>query len=471
MGEIATFYSFKGGTGRSMALANTAILLARQGKRVLMIDWDLEAPGLDAYFVNCHPNINKAQGLIEFLEFSNKNLDKMTYGNEIPEQLIEVFLKIKERYALQLALPAFPEVNGLFLLKSGDTRGESYQRKIHKFNWKSFFNKIPAFFTFLAEYLSKEYDYVLIDSRTGHTDMSSICTALMPEKLVLVFTPNEQSLQGVLTIAKNATAYRIKTDDLRPLIVYPLPSRVDLAEEELKKEWESKYTVAFEKLFQEIYGLNANISLVEYFNHVQIRYASRMAYGEYLATMEFSSGPNSLSENYEKFVAQFVRDNAIWNYKPNESPYEMTFIYDEKAKNILDELLLHLRPLQRSDVLRWDDDNRIPFEKWDTILKKRLADKKDNQLVLVLIDKHIQDNKYYDLEVLSSIITKKNGNSIIQPIWINGQLQEETLQLFNGKLILPNRRIPLQDLQDKDNAWINIISELKRQINKPKRTS
>ena len=51
--QIITFYSYKGGTGRSMALANVACLLAKQqsqGNRVLMIDWDLEAPGLHRFF-------------------------------------------------------------------------------------------------------------------------------------------------------------------------------------------------------------------------------------------------------------------------------------------------------------------------------------------------------------------------------------------------------------------------------------
>src|SRR3954462_10713581 len=50
MGKIITFYSFKGGVGRSMALANVAILLARWGHRVLIVDWDLEAPGIESYF-------------------------------------------------------------------------------------------------------------------------------------------------------------------------------------------------------------------------------------------------------------------------------------------------------------------------------------------------------------------------------------------------------------------------------------
>src|ERR1700733_9527604 len=49
-GQIITFYSYKGGTGRTMALANVAWILAANGKRVLAVDWDLESPGLHRYF-------------------------------------------------------------------------------------------------------------------------------------------------------------------------------------------------------------------------------------------------------------------------------------------------------------------------------------------------------------------------------------------------------------------------------------
>ncbi len=35
-GQIITFYSYKGGTGRTMALANVAWILASNGKRVLV---------------------------------------------------------------------------------------------------------------------------------------------------------------------------------------------------------------------------------------------------------------------------------------------------------------------------------------------------------------------------------------------------------------------------------------------------
>src|SRR5262245_60944934 len=49
-GLVCTFYSYKGGVGRSMALANVGAVMAVEGRRVLLVDWDLEAPGLETYF-------------------------------------------------------------------------------------------------------------------------------------------------------------------------------------------------------------------------------------------------------------------------------------------------------------------------------------------------------------------------------------------------------------------------------------
>jgi MinD-like ATPase involved in chromosome partitioning or flagellar assembly len=54
---IITFYSYKGGVGRSMALANVADLMARSGLRVLIVDFDLEAPGLEHFFPVDHEEI------------------------------------------------------------------------------------------------------------------------------------------------------------------------------------------------------------------------------------------------------------------------------------------------------------------------------------------------------------------------------------------------------------------------------
>ena len=68
-GKIVTFYSFKGGTGRTMALANVAWILASNGKKVLVVDWDLDSPGLHKYF---HPFLDREKitvtpGVIELI--------------------------------------------------------------------------------------------------------------------------------------------------------------------------------------------------------------------------------------------------------------------------------------------------------------------------------------------------------------------------------------------------------------------
>jgi hypothetical protein len=64
-GLITTFYSYKGGVGRTMAVANVGRLAAEEtrGAPVLLIDWDLEAPGLNEYF----PEAGEAtKGLVDY---------------------------------------------------------------------------------------------------------------------------------------------------------------------------------------------------------------------------------------------------------------------------------------------------------------------------------------------------------------------------------------------------------------------
>ena len=67
--KVITFYSYKGGTGRSMLVANAAWLLASAGYRILLIDWDLEAPGLHRYFKPflADPELKETDGVIEWL--------------------------------------------------------------------------------------------------------------------------------------------------------------------------------------------------------------------------------------------------------------------------------------------------------------------------------------------------------------------------------------------------------------------
>ena len=84
MSSIITFYSYKGGVGRTMALANIAVLLAQMGLKVLTVDWDLEAPGLDRYFKEYMPlNGNEHLGLIDLLVSASDTDEKVNWRDYI----------------------------------------------------------------------------------------------------------------------------------------------------------------------------------------------------------------------------------------------------------------------------------------------------------------------------------------------------------------------------------------------------
>src|ERR1700732_3066095 len=64
-GTVVTFYSYKGGVGRSFALANIATILAQWGSKVLVVDWDIEAPGLNHYFAQYAAPMHR--GVLDFI--------------------------------------------------------------------------------------------------------------------------------------------------------------------------------------------------------------------------------------------------------------------------------------------------------------------------------------------------------------------------------------------------------------------
>jgi hypothetical protein len=55
-----------------MALANVAALLAKWGHSVLVVDWDLEAPGLERFFARVKPDIQELRaetpGIVDLVQ-------------------------------------------------------------------------------------------------------------------------------------------------------------------------------------------------------------------------------------------------------------------------------------------------------------------------------------------------------------------------------------------------------------------
>lgn len=325
-GEIITFYSYKGGTGRTMALANVACLLAERvgpDEKILVIDWDLEAPGLHRFFP---PRIRRET------DFSDLGLDA-TPG------LLDLFLRLdellpkepasSEAVADKATKAAFgsisigdyvlpTDVPGVEIMRAGRNEDGQYPSRVNQFSWEGLFVRAPNVYRDLAEHLAKRFRYVLIDSRTGVTDISGICTSMMPEKLVVVFTPNRQSLSGMKDLVERATSYRRDSDDLRRLAVYPLPSRIEGSLEKLKKLWRSGdpelnvigYQPLFEQLLKEAYRLRS-CDLSEYFERVQIQQTPDYAFGEEIAVRRRGDRLD-IQESYRIFVDKLTSGAPPW---------------------------------------------------------------------------------------------------------------------------------------------------------------
>jgi len=340
-GQVITFYSYKGGTGRSMALANSAWLLAQRSDgeyKTLMVEWDLEAPGLHKYFPKREGDLPTADptrpGLIDLFMFL---AEETRAFDELPDSAREQSTRnLVESLDIDSYISG-TDLPGLYLLKAGRL-DHSYATNVNQFRWDNFYQRAPWAIVSLARHLSQRFRYVLVDSRTGLTDTSGICTSLLPEKLVVVFTPNAQSMEGISELISRAVEYRQSTDDLRPLVVYPLPSRIENTDPDERDAWRAGNTKRdlqgwepyFEKTIANIYGLEG-CNLSAYFDEVQIRHQPYYAYGEKVAVkLERGTEIDSMPKSYERFVDWLVNCASPW-----EDPAKVTAAAEQRRAKSL----------------------------------------------------------------------------------------------------------------------------------------
>ena len=221
IGEIVTFYSFKGGVGRTMMLANVAWLFAASGRRVLAIDWDLEAPGLHRYFLPflSDPDLRATRGLIDL--FGDYVTYLQTEAAERPDAIDQpLALADPGRVAVPVSFPF--AANGCLHFVGAGMQDSEYGRRVHRFDWQTFYAHFNGsdFVDAMAVRMRKEYDLILIDSRTGVADTSGICTLQLPDQVALLFTYNRQSVEGT-----SAAAALIEESQRSPRLIFR-PTRV-----------------------------------------------------------------------------------------------------------------------------------------------------------------------------------------------------------------------------------------------------
>jgi MinD-like ATPase involved in chromosome partitioning or flagellar assembly/tetratricopeptide (TPR) repeat protein len=334
-GRVVTFYSYKGGTGRSMALANIAWILACNGKRVLAIDWDLEAPGLHRYFrpFLLDPELGASEGLIDLIDrYATAAIAPIATGADpSPDWYLEY--ANFEDHVLGLDFEHFPPGGKIDLLPAG-RQSENYAVKVSSFNWQNFYDRLGggAFLEAVKARARADYDYVLIDSRTGVSDTAGICTAQMPDSLVVCFTYNNQSIKGAAAVARSALATHRRLaeeratrstapsagaatesieDSPRPYVVFPVPMRVDAGESD---------RLALRQAFarEQFSDLVAHISpseVAEYWSGVEVPHRVFYAYEEVLAPFKDDAhDPKTVLAAFLRLTAH-VTDGEVFDYR------------------------------------------------------------------------------------------------------------------------------------------------------------
>lgn len=246
--HVTSFYSYKGGVGRTVCLLNVAWELALRGKRVALMDLDLEAPGLHRAHLlegtkgsNMRP-VGARQGLLHaFYNWMNR-VDEQKGMSDPFDLPIVTGLGPGKRIAL---LPTG---------RSDDDEkvDDEYQNMLHRFNWGTFYHEPyfgGSFLEKVVELLDQQhYEHLLVDARTGLTDVRYVTTIHLPDLVVLVTNLTEQSLRGTREqiqridkinkecLQKNGSHHRRQDLEQTPIEKLIVASPVPLGEWEIRKQ-------------------------------------------------------------------------------------------------------------------------------------------------------------------------------------------------------------------------------------------
>lgn len=183
MNRVA-FWSYKGGTGRTLTLCNVAVELMRMGKNVGIVDLDLEAPGIHVLF--------------------NLDLNKIRSRGSLTDMLIYRVIGDLGKYVHEVTgLASHNTLWGkLYVLPAINTP---------ELDEISFDDNTFVFMNDIFEYFIQIYmlDHLLIDTRTGFSIMASLGSTFADATFICL-RPDRQNVIGVKEALK---AYKVRRTD------------------------------------------------------------------------------------------------------------------------------------------------------------------------------------------------------------------------------------------------------------------
>ncbi|HRI93457.1 MAG TPA: ArsA-related P-loop ATPase [Accumulibacter sp.] len=193
------FFSIKGGVGRSTALAATAWTLAQAGKRVLVLDLDLESPGLSSSLLP--PERQPTFGITDWLVE-----DLVDNADEVFESMIATS-DLSHDGEIYVA-PAHGADPGEYVSKLGRVWMPKARPDGSLECWSS---RLQRLLIKLETHVKP--DVVLIDSRAGIDEVASTCVTDLGANLVLLFAlEGSQTWNGYRVLFEHWRRARVAVD-------------------------------------------------------------------------------------------------------------------------------------------------------------------------------------------------------------------------------------------------------------------
>ena len=178
-----SFYSYKGGVGRTIAMIQTAYNLVKAGKKVLLLDLDIEAPSLHNIFSDIVNDefAGVQYGVIEYLYQSivqgkkDIHIDDNMYCT-IPVENVD---------GLMYLMPALKKMDKKYVYQIGRLQTEKIQDK----------NVFHDIFDEIRKNL--EIDYILIDTRAGFNQWGSLSLLTLSNQVIFLAYPNDENVEGL----------------------------------------------------------------------------------------------------------------------------------------------------------------------------------------------------------------------------------------------------------------------------------
>ena len=297
-GKISTFFSYKGGVGRSMTMANIAYILSSWGYKILCIDGDLEAPGLHYYF-GAQKNVS-SEGFLELL------LSQKDNHNIKLESIIKT-IKVNDY--------------NIDFIYSGKNDNK-YPKKLQELDIDKLYSKYNFGLKIedIFEQLRQKYDHILVDSRTGFTDIGAMLSIQLPDQLFLFCTTNHQGLYGIDEIAKKVTASRsdLPLDKSKIIIIPIISSFAGMFEKALGEKWMNDFINKLGYLFDDWRSPDTEVrSLI---HELIIPFIPAWSFGENLpVTQEDWDNKDNISYSFRNIASLIANDftnNALFVKSP-----------------------------------------------------------------------------------------------------------------------------------------------------------